>query len=74
MEHHLTIRVSKKPVDAGIVSYHTVTLRERILRFLLGKPYTLTVLVPGNSIKPLSIDEIPKEGGSTHEPNQSTAS
>ena len=66
MEHNLTIRVSKKPEPPGVVRCCKVSVRERILRFLLGDKQKLTVLVPGDSVKTLSICEIP-EGGAVHE-------
>ena len=36
MKHNLHISVSKKPVNRGIVSVRNVTVRERLMRFLLG--------------------------------------
>jgi len=62
MKHNLQIRVSKKPVNAGVVSCRHVAVRERLLRFLLGDKQELTVLVPGDSVQTLCISEIP-EGG-----------
>ncbi len=62
MKHTLKISVSKKPVANGIVALHKVTIRERILRFLLGNSQKLTILVPGDSVEELSIKEI-AEGG-----------
>ena len=66
MKHTLRIGVCKEhpqndPSRAGrIVSCLLVTVRERMLRFLLGDKRRLTVIVPGNSVKTLSIIE---EGG-----------
>ena len=60
MKHTLRISVSKEPQDGGIVSCRHVTVRERLLRFLLGDKRRLTVIAPGNSVKELSIVE---EGG-----------
>lgn len=68
MTHSLEIKVSKRPVNAGIVSCRRVTVRERLLRFLLGDKQKLTVLVPGDSVKALSISEI-TEGGGNNEPD-----
>ncbi len=50
-----------------IVSCRRVTLRERLLRRLLGAPSRLTILVPGDSVKTQSIIE---EGGKTDEPDE----
>jgi len=58
MKHILQISVSKKPVNRGIVACRTVTVRERLMRFLFGKPQKLTVIVPGDSVQELSIKEI----------------
>lgn len=60
MKHSLKISVAKDPPFAGIVGYRKVTVRERFLRFLLGDRRTLTVIVPGDSVKSLSVVE---EGG-----------
>lgn len=58
MKHNLRISVSKKPEYGGIVSCRTVSVRERILRFLLGNPTKLTIVVPGDSVQSLSINEV----------------
>jgi len=60
MGHTLKIGVSKEPPNGGIVSCRKVTVRERMLRLLLGEKRRLTILVPGDSVKSLSIIE---EGG-----------
>jgi hypothetical protein len=58
MNHTLRIGVSKeRPPDIGIVSCRRVTVRERFLRLLLGDQRMLTVIVPGNSVKTVSIYE-----------------
>ena len=59
--HNLKISVSKKPLNGGIVAYRRVTVREKLLRFLLGSPVKLTVLVPGNSVEEVAISEIGTE-------------
>ena len=58
MEHNLKIGVSKKPKYGGVVSCRTVTVRERILRFLFGITMRLTIVVPGDSVQSLSINEV----------------
>lgn len=58
MEHNLKIGVSKKPKYGGIVSCRTISVREQILRFLLGSPTKLTIVVPGDSVSSLSINEV----------------
>lgn len=67
MKHILKISVSKEPQDGGIVGCRHVTVRERLLRLLLGDKRRLTVIVPGDSVKALSIVE---EGGENCEQNQ----
>lgn len=66
MKHNLSISVSKKPVNRGVLSCRTVTVRERFLRFLLGDRVQLTVLVPGRSVQNVCISEV-KEGGEQYE-------
>ena len=58
MKHTLQINVSKKVVNSGILSCQKITIREKILRLLLGEKQKLTILVPGDSVKELSINEI----------------
>ena len=73
MGHTLKIGVSREPPNGGqsladrIVSCRRVTLRERLLRLLLGEQRRLTILVPGDSVKSLSITE---EGGKQDEQNE----
>ncbi|MBQ7960123.1 MAG: hypothetical protein IJ285_02795 [Clostridia bacterium] len=58
MKHNLQISVSKKPKNSGIVSCRSISVRERLLRFLLGSPTKLTIVVPGDSVQSLSINEV----------------
>ena len=58
MKHTLKISVSKKPVSGGLVSCRQVSIRERLLRLLLGDRQRLTVIVPGDSVKEVAIKEI----------------
>jgi len=61
MTHMLKIGLSKDtPPDGGIVRCRRVGVRERLLRLLLGEKQRLTILIPGDSVKTLSITE---EGG-----------
>ena len=69
MKHMLRISVSKEPKDGAIVGCRHVTVRERLLRFLLGDKRQLTVIVPGDSVKVLSIIEV---GGEAHEQNKAS--
>lgn len=67
MRHTLKISVSKEPPGGGIVSCRHVTLREKLLRRLLGEKRRLAVIVPGDSVESLSINEISEEGGESDE-------
>ena len=58
MKHNLRISVSKKPVSDGIVSCRHISVRERLLRFLLGDKQRLTIIVPGDSVRELAISEV----------------
>ena len=65
MKHTLKISVARDP-SGGIVSCRHITVREKLLRMLLGEKRRLTVIIPGNSVKTLSIEE---EGGEEYEQN-----
>lgn len=62
MKQHLTVSFSRKPKPGGIVNVRNVTVRERILRLLLGDPQKLTIIVPGNTVETVAIRET-EEGG-----------
>lgn len=72
MKHKLKISVSKQPQTGGIVTCRNLTVRERLLRFLLGDKRRVTVLIPGDSVGKIAICET-KEGGSTNEQDQVTS-
>lgn len=72
MEHTLKISVSKEPSSGGIVNCRHVAVRERFLRFLLGDKRRLTIIIPGDSVRELAINEI-MEGGNVHGKNEATA-
>ena len=65
MKHTLKISVSKKPVNGGIVACRQVSVRERLLRFILGDKQRLTVIVPGDSVEDVAIKEVAEEAIST---------
>lgn len=58
MKHKLKISVSDKPQNGGIVACRKVNLRKRILDKLLGPVQQVTVIVPGQSVKCISIKEL----------------
>ena len=63
MKQNLSIRFAKKPQPSGILSVRNITLRERIVRLLLGTPQKLTIIVPGNSVESVDIHEVTEGGG-----------
>lgn len=71
MRHQLRVSVSKKPQTGGIVRCCNVTLRERVLRRLLGEKQILMILIPGDGVESLSIIEI--KGGVANEQNKTAA-
>ena len=46
---NVKIRVAKQP--AGALACTQISLRERVLRFFLGKPHGVMVFVPEESLK-----------------------
>lgn len=61
MRHTLRITLGKEQANSGVVACRHITVRERLLHFLLGTPVRLTVLVPGSSVDEVSIREIGTE-------------
>lgn len=61
MRHTLKITVSKEKTNGSVVACRHVTVRERLLRLLLGGPVKLTVLVPGDSVDEVAISEVRPE-------------
>ena len=62
MQHTLRISVSRGPQSGGVVAIRNVSVRERLLRFLLGEKHKLTILVPGDTVSDIEINQI-KSGG-----------
>ena len=72
MKHTLKISVAKEPASGGIVSCRNVSMRERLVRFLLGEKQRLTIIVPGDTVRELAISEV-MEGGNVHGKSEVTA-
>ncbi len=62
----LGIRISKQKINGGTLTCRRVTVREKLLRLLLGTPIKLTVLVPGDTVSEVTINE----GGNDDEQNE----
>ena len=60
MQHNLKISIARKSDSGGIVRCKTVSMRERVLRRLFGDTRRITVIVPGGSVKALSVKEVPE--------------
>lgn len=58
MKHSLNITVSKEKQNGGVIACRHMTIRERLLRFLLGSPIKLTLIVPGDSVNEVTIREV----------------
>ncbi len=58
MRHTLRIKVSKQRANSGVLACRQVTVREKLLRFLLGSPVKLTVLVPGDTVDEVAIKKV----------------
>ena len=56
MQHTLRISVSRRPQSGGVVAIRNVSVRERLLRFLLGEKHKLTILVPGDTVSDIEIN------------------
>ena len=58
MRHTMIITVGKGKSTNGVLACRRLTVREKLLRFLLGSPVKLTVLVPGDSVDAVEISEV----------------
>ena len=61
MKHNLHISVSDKPQRNGMVSYKSITLRERFMRMLFGKKQKIMILVPVTRLRNLPSQKLRKE-------------
>lgn len=58
MANKVSINVMKHPHQNGVVSMRNITIRERLLRLLLGKPHHLMVITPGKDVQQLQTTEV----------------
>ena len=57
MRHKLKVSVSKEPKTGGIAAVRKVSVRERLLRLLLGEMRRVVVLIPGDKVDEIAISE-----------------
>lgn len=57
MKHKLKVSVSKEPKTGGIAAVRKVSVRERLLRVLLGEMHRVVVLIPGDKVDEIAISE-----------------
>ena len=62
MNHTLQITVDKKKKNRGIVTCRSVSIREKLFRFIFGDKIKLTIIVPGDSVEEIGIKEICERG------------
>ncbi|WP_315512096.1 hypothetical protein [Rothia aeria] len=56
--HRLKLHIDRNiPEDPGIVATQTITLRERLMRLLLGRRRQITLVVPGDTVSQIDITE-----------------
>ena len=58
MANKISISVAKHPRQDGVINMRQITIRERLLRLLLGKPHHLMVIAPGKDVQQLQINEV----------------
>jgi hypothetical protein len=64
VKHKLKIEVSRNPPQLRLLRCRKIPVRERILRWLFGEKRAVTVIIPGDTVETVTIEELP-EGGTT---------
>lgn len=73
MSQNLKICLSGQTSN-GIVRCKNVNLRERLLQSLFGDKQKLMILIPGDSVESLEINNTLRQGGcKNHEQNQTSS-
>ncbi len=62
MTQRMSIGVASQADDKSIAVISCVSIRERLLRFLLGRKEKITIIVPGDSVKELTIHDSIEKG------------
>lgn len=61
-KHSLKVRIGKRiDADPGIVGTQMIGIRERVLRHLFGPIHKMMLIVPGDSVDQIHIQERPSE-------------
>ena len=68
MHHTMQISVTKKPRPGGVAMFRSISVREKILRRLLGDKAKLTVIVPGDTVDEVAIKEVADDDKATRSP------
>ena len=61
MQHNLQISVTRQRDPGGMVAIRNVSIRERLLRFLLGTKQKLTIVVPGDMVSGIEIKDVKED-------------
>lgn len=61
MANKIAISVAKHPHQDGVVNMRQITVREKLLRLLLGNPHHLMVIAPGKDVQQLEINEVKED-------------
>lgn len=61
MKHVMSISVTKHPINSGVVACRVISVREKLLRLLLGTPQKLTIIVPGDTVDTIDVKETKNE-------------
>ena len=67
MKHRMNIRVSREPPGMALMRCRRVAIRERFLRWLFGEKRSVTVIVLGDTVETVSIEELPVKGGDAYD-------
>lgn len=63
MNKNLKIRVSKTPPEDALVSCKKVSIKKKFYKKLFGNDNKMTIIVPGDSVKDITISEVAEGGG-----------
>lgn len=67
MANKIAISVAKQPHQDGVVNIRQITIREKLLRLLLGNPHHLMVIAPGKDVQQLEINEVKEDSDERNE-------